>query len=107
MLCRKDDEAGIQTMRTAGFPATESGKRKWKDAVYIKTNGQTKPSIFVNEFGQTKEEFDAECDAYLHFQEISQIEGKEETDIRDAHRTHRDKLYSVMKHKTERQLRQT
>eukprot|EP01050_Picozoa_sp_SAG11_P001688 SAG11_NODE_76_length_18005_cov_6.523958_12_plen_241_part_00 len=94
-------------MRNAGYPATEVGKGKWAGADFIKTNGQTNPSVYVNEFGQTKEEYEAELSQYYDFKKISAVEGKEEQDIRDAHKTHRDRYLSIMKSKTQRQLEQT
>eukprot|EP01050_Picozoa_sp_SAG11_P026931 SAG11_NODE_6630_length_1276_cov_1.827528_1_plen_110_part_10 len=83
MLCSKNDEAAIRTMRNAGFPAAEVGKGNWAGAVYIKSNGQTNPSVFVNEFGQTRQEYEAELAQYYvyDFKKISAVEGKEEQDI--------------------------
>eukprot|EP01044_Picomonas_judraskeda_P038863 COSAG03_NODE_18342_length_357_cov_0.604651_1_plen_83_part_10 len=83
MLCSKNDEAAIRTMKNAGFPATEAGKGNWGGAVYIKSNGQTNPSIYVNEFGQTRQEYESELALFYDFKKISAFEGKKEQEIRD------------------------
>eukprot|EP01048_Picozoa_sp_COSAG05_P021795 COSAG05_NODE_4126_length_1662_cov_0.937300_2_plen_310_part_01 len=94
-------------MKNAGFPATEAGKGNWGGAVYIKSNGQTNPSIYVNEFGQTRQEYESELALFYDFKKISAVEGKEEQDIRDAHKQHRDRYLAFMESKTQRQLLQT
>eukprot|EP01050_Picozoa_sp_SAG11_P023962 SAG11_NODE_4970_length_1707_cov_4.660448_2_plen_349_part_01 len=108
MLCHKDDEAGVEMQRAAGFPSAEVGKGKWKSSLYIKTNGETNPSLYVNIYGQTIEESRVEQQLLEHFDSISKVmEGKEESDIRKAHKKHRAKMYEHMQKKCQLQLTQT
>eukprot|EP01050_Picozoa_sp_SAG11_P018363 SAG11_NODE_2762_length_3000_cov_3.166494_4_plen_240_part_00 len=108
MLCHKDDKVGLALQSEAGYPPAAQGTGKWKESTYVLTNGKTQPSLYVNIYGQTKAEKEEDDRLLKHFESISQgVEGKEESDIRDAHKKHSTKMYEHMQKRCELQLDQT